>query len=142
MKFFFHLIRHSPSLVITNLYGLLKPFPVPEDLENAFLELETGRRYGRDLVLQTLSGYGYAKEDLIVSPGEYAWRGGIVDVFSPWGKFPYRVEFSGDEVVSLREFDSSTQRSLTKLSRILLPSLREFPASARFLDEWKRLALE
>jgi len=142
MKFFFHLIRHSPSLVITNLFGLLKPFPAPEDLNNAFLELETGRSCGRDRLLQVLNGYGYAKEDLIASPGEYAWRGGIVDVFSPWGKLPYRVEFSGDEIVSLREFDASTQRSLAKLSRILLPSLREFPSSGRFLEEWEKVALE
>lgn len=141
-KFFFHLTRPSPSLVITNLFGLLKPFPAPEDLNSAFLEVETGQSCGRDRILQVLNEYGYAKEDLIASPGEYAWRGGIVDVFSPWGKLPYRVEFSGDEVVSLREFDSSTQRSLTKLSRILLPSLREFPASARFLEEWARLALK
>ncbi len=142
MKFFSRLIRPSSSLVITNLYGLLKPFPAPEDLSNGFLELEAGRSCGRDRVLQVLSGYGYAKEDLIASPGEYAWRGGIVDVFSPWGEFPYRIEFSGDEVVSLREFDPSTQRSMNRLSRILLPSLREFPDSARFLDEWQRLALE
>jgi transcription-repair coupling factor (superfamily II helicase) len=142
MKFFFQLIRHSPSLVITSLFGLLKPFPAPGDLNDSFLEIETGRDCARDGVLQVLSGYGYTKEDLIASPGEYAWRGGIVDVFSPWGKFPYRIEFSGDEVISLREFDPSTQRSLAKLSRIQLPSLREFPAAARFLEEWEKLALE
>jgi len=142
MKFFSRLVQPSTFLVITNLYGLLKPFPGPEDLSNAFLELEAGWSCSRDRVLQVLAGYGYAKEDLIASPGEYAWRGGIVDVFSPWGEFPYRIEFSGDEVVSLREFDPSTQRSLKRLPRILLPSLREFPDSARFLDEWQRLALE
>jgi len=142
MQFFSDLIQPSAFLTITNLFGLLKPFPSPEALGHAFLELETGRSCGRDRVLRVLSGYGYAKEDLIASPGEYAWRGGIVDVFSPWGKFPHRIEFSGDNVVSLREFDPSTQRSLTRLSRIRIPSLREFPDSALFLEEWQRLALD
>jgi transcription-repair coupling factor (superfamily II helicase) len=141
MAFFFSLVRRTPSLVLTSLPGLLKPFPAPDDLDDSFLEIETGRRIGRDRVLKILGGYGYTKEDLIASPGEYAWRGGIVDVFSPWGRFPYRVEFSGDEVISLREFDPSTQRSLARLSRVHLPSLREFPAGIPFLEEWERLAL-
>ncbi len=130
MKFFFGLAKPSPSLVLTNLFGLLKPFPGPADLKALFLEIEVGQECHRERLLETLRDFGYAKEELIASAGEYAWRGGIVDVFSPWGKNPFRLEFSGDEVVSIREFDSSTQRSLARLPRVLLPSLREFPGSS------------
>ena len=140
MRFFYRVTRGGPSLVLTNLFGLLKPFPGPDDLAAAFLELEPGISFERDRLLQALADDGYSREDLVSSPGEYAWRGGIVDIFSPWEHFPYRVEFSGDDIVSLREFDPSTQRSQARSSRLVIPSLREFPASAEFFEGWARTA--
>jgi len=142
MRFFHQLNHGTPSLVLTNLFGLLKPFPGPDDLEKAFLEIEPGRPLERDRLLQVLAEFGYSKEDLVSSPGEYAWRGGIVDIYSPWRNFPYRVEFSGDDIASLREFDPSTQRSQARSSRLLVPTLREFPASGEFVEEWERAAAE
>jgi transcription-repair coupling factor (superfamily II helicase) len=140
MKFFHELLRTAPSVIFTTLPGLLKPFPAPADLKRLFLKLEVGTGADRDEVLETLSRYGYAKEDLIASPGEYAWRGGIVDVFSPWEANPFRIELGGSEVVSLREFDISSQRSLKKIERLTVPALREFPASSEFLESWKAAA--
>jgi len=140
MKFFYSLGRRSAALVLTHLFGLLKPFPGPGDLKDSFLELEAGQMFDRDRLLQTLRDFGYAKEELIASAGEYAWRGGVVDVFSPWGRLPHRLEFSADEIASIREFDPSTQRSSGRVSRIVVPSLREFPGSAGFLEAWKKSA--
>jgi transcription-repair coupling factor (superfamily II helicase) len=130
--------QRPPALILTNLPGLLKPVPAPADLDLSFLDLIPGQRLERDLLLRTLAEFGYSREDLIASPGEYAWRGGIVDVFSPWNPFPYRVEFSGDEVVSTREFDPSTQRSQSRQPQVRIPSLREFPATPAFLEDWGR----
>ena len=140
MRFLYSLGQRSPSLVLTHLFGLLKPFPGPGDLKDSFLALETGQKSDRDRLLQTFRDFGYAKEELIASAGEYAWRGGVVDVFSPWSKSPHRLEFSADEIVSIREFDPSTQRSSGRVSRIIVPSLREFPGSADFLEAWKQTA--
>ncbi len=142
MRFFSDLIRRQPALVLTHLMGLLRPFPGPQNIKSLFLELEVGSSGGRNRILDIIEGYGYAREDLVNSAGEYAWRGGVVDVFSPWHVFPYRVEFSGEEVVSIREFDPSSQRSVKKTDRLLLPSLREFPSSAHFFREWEELAQE
>ncbi len=125
LMFFYDLLYHSPSLILTNLFGLLKPFPSAEDMRRLFLRLNKGDLFDRDKLIQTLDMYGYAREDLISFRGEYAWRGGIVDVFTPWQTVPYRIEFSGDEIVSLREFDPSTQRSMRKLDGVLVPSLLE-----------------
>jgi transcription-repair coupling factor (superfamily II helicase) len=125
LKFFYDLLYRPPALVVTNMFGLLRPFPAPDDLPRLFLRLDKGSFFDRDKLLETLVAYGYAREDLISFRGEYAWRGGIVDLFSPWQNAPYRVEFSGDEIVSLREFDPSTQRSLRRLDSILIPSLLE-----------------
>ena len=53
---------------------------------------------GRDEILKTLGEYGYIQEDLVNSPGEYSWRGGVVDFFSSWQASPFRMEFSGDNL--------------------------------------------
>jgi len=138
MRFFYDLIHNSSSLIVTHIFGLLKPFPNPQNLKRLFLNLAKGEAFDRDQILNILGEYGYTREDLINSHGEYAWRGGIVDVFSPWKPFAYRIEFSGDEIASIREFDPSSQRSVSKIERILLPSLREFPSSSQFLREWEK----
>jgi len=138
MRFFYDLIHNSSSLIVTHIFGLLKPFPNPQNLKRLFLNLAKGEAFDRDQILNILGEYGYTREDLINSHGEYAWRGGIVDVFSPWKPFAYRIEFSGDEIASIREFDPSSQRSVSKIERILLPSLREFPSSSQFLQEWEK----
>jgi len=140
MKFFFKLLNYPPKLVITNVLGLLKPFPDLEEKEQFFLGLEKGDIFTREHLLEVLSRYGYTRQDIISSHGEYAWRGGVVDVFSPWQSFPFRIELSGDEIASLREFKTSSQRSVRKVDHIIIPSLREFPCSHRFICEWEELA--
>jgi transcription-repair coupling factor (superfamily II helicase) len=136
MRLFHRLLRVPPAVIITSLGGLLKPVPAPSDMARLFVTLEAGGEADRDALLETLARFGYAKEDLIASPGEFAWRGGIVDVFSPWETNPFRVEFDGSRVVSLREFDISSQRSLKRVERLTIPGLREFPATPDFLDGW------
>jgi len=140
MKFFYSLRHSSPTLVLTHIFGLLKPFPAPDVLRDSFLELEVGQAFGRDRLLHALRDFGYVKEELVASAGECAWRGGVVDVFSPWNASPHRIEFSADEVVSIREFDPSTQRSSGRAPRVVVPSLREFPAESAFVDSVKQLA--
>jgi transcription-repair coupling factor (superfamily II helicase) len=140
MRFLHNALRGVPSLVVTNPFGLLKPLPRPEDLDSSFLSLEVGQTFERDFLLLILSEFGYAREDLIASPGEYARRGGIVDVFPPWQAAPARIEFGGDGIVSIREFDTGTQRSIRRVERVLVPSLREYPGSPDFLKEWSRAA--
>jgi transcription-repair coupling factor (superfamily II helicase) len=79
-----------------------------------------------DLLLQRLEGTGYARSDMVETPGQFASRGGIVDVFPPDAVRPIRVELLGDTVESLREFDPGTQRSVGPLERIVFPPLTEF----------------
>jgi transcription-repair coupling factor (superfamily II helicase) len=142
MKFFHRLTYRDPRLIVTNLFGLLKPFPHPKSLNSFFTDVEVGQRLDRDSLIEILSRYGYTQEDIINSHGEYSWRGGIVDVFSPWEDFPFRVELSGDEVVSLRTFNPSSQRSRIKINSFLFPALREFSGASVFLEEWTQLARE
>ncbi|MBM3310453.1 MAG: transcription-repair coupling factor [Candidatus Aminicenantes bacterium] len=125
MRFFYETRYRPPVLVVTNLFGLLRPFPSAERLPGLFLRVEKDAPLERDGLIARLAGYGYVREDLISFRGEYAYRGGIVDVFSPWQTHPVRVEFSGDRVVSVREFDPATQRSTRQADSALIPSLVE-----------------
>ncbi len=140
MKLFRRLLGTPPAIIVTSLGGLLKPVPAPADMGRLFVSLEAGGEADHDGLLETLARFGYAREDLIASPGEYAWRGGIIDVFSPWEANPFRIELDGARVASLREFDISNQRSLKRIDRLTVPGLREFPATAEFLDLWRAAA--
>jgi len=142
MRFFHMLLHDPPTLILTNPAALLKPFPNLENLSSLFLDLVLNEKYGRDRLLDRLKEFGYTKEDLANSPGEYAWRGGIVDLFSPWEDHPFRIEFRGDTVASLRDYDPFSQRSLHKIDRITIPALHEFPSSMAFFEEWENHALQ
>jgi transcription-repair coupling factor (superfamily II helicase) len=130
MRYFHSLLARPPILTVTSLFGLLRPFPSPDRLPELFLRLDNNAAFDRDFLIDRLAAFGYTREDLITFRGEYAYRGGIVDVFSPWQSFPVRIEFGGDRIVSLREFDPSTQRAVRRVDGSFVPSLRESPAGA------------
>lgn len=140
MKVFYSLSLGHRPLIFTNLPGLLKPVPRPEDLEKSFIKINAGDEDDRNILLQKLEDFGYTREDLVASAGEYAFRGGIVDIFSVWSNHPFRIEFSGNRVASIREFDSSTQRSIRRLESVVVPSLREYPGGREFIDKFYRQA--
>ena len=143
MKFFYDLLYDPPHLVLTKPAALLWPFPRPEELRKFFLEIGIGDVCDRDDLLERIKNYGYTRESVVNSHGEFTWRGGIVDVFSPWQEYPFRIEFSGDKVASLREFDLSSQRSLRKVDRLTIPALYEFPlSSSSFVKSWETRAKE
>jgi len=140
MKFLYEIRFSLPDIIITDIFGLLKPVPKSEVLEGLFIELGSNEDYERDFLLEKLNQFGYDREDIVNTHGEYAWRGGIVDFFSPWSDLPVRIEFRGDSVASIREFDPATQKSVRRIDSIVGPSLREFPLSSDFHNEWWQAA--
>ena len=89
----------------------------------------------------TLAGYSHVTQ--VVSPGEYAVRGGLIDLFPMGSLVPYRVDLFDDEIDSIRTFDPDTQRSLYPVPEVRLLPGREFPmdddARARFRNRWREL---
>ena len=83
-------------------------------------------------LLQHLNTVGYTSTDVVEMPGEYALRGGILDVYSPEADRPVRIEFFGDEVESIRKFDPATQRSSSPVDEALLLPLTETPVQRGF----------
>jgi len=88
-----------------------------------------GETLDTEPLLRHLNTIGYASTDVVEMPGEYAIRGGILDVYSPEADRPLRIEFFGDEVESIRKFDPATQRSSTPVDEALLLPLTETPIS-------------
>src|ERR1700739_330890 len=86
-----------------------------------------------DGLLQHLNTVGYNSADVVEIPGQYALRGGILDVYSPEADRPVRIEFFGDEVESIRKFDPPSQRSSNPVDEALLLPLTETPVSEEIL---------
>jgi transcription-repair coupling factor (superfamily II helicase) len=95
--------------------------------------LRRGESFDVDNLLAHLNTVGYTSADVVEMPGEYALRGGILDVYSPEAERPVRIEFFGDEVDSIRRFDPASQRSSNPLDEALLLPLTETPVSEHLL---------
>ena len=92
-----------------------------------------GETMDAEQLLQQLNSVGYTVADIVEMPGEYALRGGILDVYPPEAERPLRIELFGDEVESIRKFDPATQRSATPVDEINLLPLTETPLTEKLL---------
>jgi transcription-repair coupling factor (superfamily II helicase) len=92
-----------------------------------------GESLDTDALLAHLNIVGYSPADVVEMPGQYALRGGILDVYSPEAERPVRIEFFGDEVDSIRRFDPASQRSSNPVDEALLLPLTETPVSDHLL---------
>jgi len=104
----------SPSLdviLVASVLATLGPLPPPQRLADAVIRLQRGDHLAPDRLLNRLVTMGYERVEFVEHPGEFSRRGGIVDVYSPTCSSPVRLEFFGDEVDTIREFDPATQRS-------------------------------
>src|SRR5947209_4658963 len=95
--------------------------------------LRRGESFDTDALLEHLNSVGYNSTDIVEMPGEYALRGGILDVYSPEADRPVRIEFFGDEVESIRKFDPASQRSSSPADETVLLPLSETPVSEELL---------
>jgi transcription-repair coupling factor (superfamily II helicase) len=89
------------------------------------LELRTGETADLEGVVRRLADIAYARTDLVTRRGEFAVRGGILDVFPPTEEHPLRIEFWGDEVEEIRTFAVADQRTIDRVERVWAPPCRE-----------------
>jgi transcription-repair coupling factor (superfamily II helicase) len=112
-----------PRVLVTTIQALMQPVPSPRHLAENTLELVVGQEYGLPMLRRWLAARGFKPAELVLEPGQYAARGGIIDVYSPTAPAPYRLEFFGDTLESLRTFDPATQRSLDDRPRAAISFL-------------------
>jgi len=109
---------------------LLRPAEYYADLARV---LRRGETFDLEKLLEHLNTVGYSSTDVVEMPGQYAARGGILDVYSPESDRPVRVEFFGDEIESMRKFDPASQRSSNPVDEALLLPLTETPVTEELL---------
>jgi transcription-repair coupling factor (superfamily II helicase) len=102
---------------------LFSRLPDPDAFRERRVRLERGGAVSMGPLLAFLAREGYHRTDLVLETGDFAARGGLVDVFTPDSPLPVRIELDGDEVASLRSFDPDTQRSEAALDRVVLGPL-------------------
>ena len=112
-----------PKIVVTNIQSLLQPVPDRDTLLGQTRSLSVGDQIEVDQLSRWLVENGFHNTSAVELPGEFAPRGGIVDIFAPDWYDPVRVEFFGDQIESIRRFEVSSQRSLTKFNSIDLTVL-------------------
>ncbi len=132
----------TPTMIVAPIQALMQPVPTPQVLIRNTLQISIGQalalaspegpagrgqgrkrsadgdQTGPGTLLAWAVDHGFARLDLVESPGDVAQRGDIVDLFVPGEANPHRIQFLGDEVESIRRFDVGTQRSMDTLSEI------------------------
>jgi transcription-repair coupling factor (superfamily II helicase) len=121
------------SIVVTPIAATAILQRSPEYYSELARVLRRGESFDLDNLLGHLNTVGYASADVVEMPGQYALRGGILDVYSPEAERPVRIEFFGDEVDSIRRFDPTSQRSSNPIDEALLLPLTETPVTDRLL---------
>lgn len=116
--------RRKPSLIVTYPDALFEKVVTRKELEKNTLKISLNDKLSIDFVNETLFEYNFNRVDFVTEPGEFSVRGGIVDVYSFSNDEPYRIEFFGDEVDSMRTFDVETQLSTEKVKKIsIIPNV-------------------
>jgi transcription-repair coupling factor (superfamily II helicase) len=120
------LLAHGePGIVIATPQAALERTLSAEALRDHYLELEPGAEADIDDVRRALVRMGYESGEPVRVPGQFSRRGGILDIFPMGFERPIRLEFFGDEIESLREFDAMTQRSVRTVGRLEIAPSRE-----------------
>ncbi|GAB5402508.1 MAG: transcription-repair coupling factor [Aureliella sp.] len=112
--------QKKPPLIVTTLPALMHSVPSPDTLEGDKQTLRAGEQIDVDKLRKWLTDAGYHSTSSVQLPGEFASRGGILDIFPPDESLPIRIELFDNEIESLRTFDVVSQRSIEKRSELEL----------------------
>lgn len=112
--------RKRPALIVTYPDALFEKVVTRRELDRNTLKVKLGDSLSLDFLNEVLFEYRFKRVDFVTGPGEFSLRGGIVDVFSFSNDRPYRIEFFGDEVDSIRTFDVETQLSDQQIKKITI----------------------
>ncbi len=118
--------RQKPQIIVTYPAALFEKVIVKKELKKNTLKIKVGDKLSPDFLYEVLLDYHFELVDFVTQAGEFAVRGGIIDVFSYGDEEPYRIEFFDDEIESIRSFDIESQLSESKLNRIqILPNISD-----------------
>jgi transcription-repair coupling factor (superfamily II helicase) len=112
--------QKKPAIIVTYPTALFEKVVTKKELEKNTLKIAVEDSLSLDFVNEMLFEYKFKRVDFVTEPGDFSVRGGIIDVFSFSNNEPYRIEFFGDEIDSIRTFDVETQLSKEKLKKVAI----------------------
>ncbi|MEO6916046.1 MAG: CarD family transcriptional regulator, partial [Chitinophagaceae bacterium] len=128
----------NKKLIITYPEALAEKVVFQKALADSIINIRTAETIDPDGLMRTMNGYNFERTDFVYQPGQFALRGGILDIYSFGNEKPYRIELFGNEVDSIRIFDPETQLSERKLLQVsIIPNIE-----THFGDEEKVSLLE
>ncbi len=119
------------ALIVTSIAAVLQRVPPRAAIAKASFTAKVGEEIARDALVSFLAGNGYARAGTVRDPGEFALRGGIVDLWPPGIEDPLRLDFFGETLDAIRKFDPVTQLSQGSVARIELLPASEAPLGRR-----------
>lgn len=125
------------DVLLTSATTSLQRFSPPSFLAAHTFFFKKGQHISADALRHQLQVAGYSPVTQVVSPGEYAWRGGLIDLYPTGSALPYRIELIDDEVDTLRVFDPDSQRTIHPVQEIRLLPGREFPSNDASAQEFR-----
>ena len=120
------LMNNCKKIVVTNLMGFLRFLPTKEEYKNHILKLEKDQEYNSKELVKKLNLMGYERDTIVSKTGDIAVRGFVLDIFPIGFINPIRIEFWGDTIDSIREFDVDSQLTINQINKIQINPMTEF----------------
>ena len=138
LRTLYELPQVTHGCLILTADTLMQRLPPRNYVQARAFELRKGQSLALDPFRQRLAEAGYASVSQVVSPGEFAVRGSLLDVFPMGSSTPLRIDLFDDEIEAIRRFDPETQRSLDAMESVRLLPAREVPLDAEAIKEFRR----
>lgn len=131
------LAERAPRLLVTTVNALVQRVPPRSFFENARFSAKKGERLDLDELTAFLAANGYNRTDTVMEPGEYAVRGGLIDLFPPAEEQPLRLDLFGDEIETIRRFDPLNQRSTGEVTGIAIAPVNELRLTRDAIERFR-----
>ena len=123
------IIEETPCIIVTVMEALMQKMLPKSTYENKNVCFKVQNEIDMDNIVSTLVSLGYSKHEIVDGKGKFAVRGGIIDVFPTSSDMPYRIELFGDEIDSIRTFDTDTQKSTDNVQEFEISFSNEYIVS-------------
>ena len=130
--------QSQPYIIVTTISAAMQNVPPRSIISDAGLTAKVGEDMERERIIRYLTNNGYSRASTVVEAGDFAVRGGIVDIFPPTEKNPLRMDFFGDEIESIREFDVDSQRTTAARSELILAPVSEVFMTEESISNFRR----
>ena len=125
------------AVIVTSVAAVLQRVPPRAAIAEASFQARTGEEVDRDALVSFLAANGYSRADTVRDPGDFALRGGIVDLWPPGSDDPLRLDFFGETLEAIRKFDAGTQLSNDSVAAIALLPASEAPLSPAAISRFR-----